>query len=77
MDDSAIKKLSESDIVMPRTQERLFRALAFKSGILGCFLSYESLVLRKLGDAIEMLQRTRNKLEILEITDVQVYTKIL
>ena len=77
MDNSAIKKLSESDIVMPRTQEEFFCAIAVKSGILRFFFSYESLVLRKLSDATEMIQRTRNKLEILEIIDAEVYTKIL
>ena len=56
MDDSAIKKLSESDIVMTITQERLFGPLAFKSGILRCFLSEKRLVLRKMSDATEMLQ---------------------
>ena len=60
MDDSAIKKNSESDIVMSITQEEFFRALAVR-----CLLSDESLVLRNLSDATEMLQRTRNKLEIL------------
>ena len=77
MDDSAIKKISESDIVMPRTEEELFRALEIKSGIFRCFLSYERLVLRKLSDATEMIQRTRNKIEVLAITDTQVYTRIL
>ena len=59
MDDSAIKKLSESDILMPRTQEELFCDLAVKSVILRCFLSYKSLVLRNLSDTTKMLQRTR------------------
>ena len=47
MDDLAIKKLSEPDIVMPRTQEESFCALEVKPVILRCFLSYESLVLSK------------------------------
>ena len=55
MDDSAIKKFSESDIVMPITQEEFFCALAVKSVILRCFLSEESLVLIRLGDATEIL----------------------
>ena len=62
MDDSAIKKLSESEIVMPRTQEQLFRALSVKSVILRCFLSDKSFVLRNLSDSTEMIKRTRNKL---------------
>ena len=77
MDDSAIKNLSESYIVMPRIQEELYRDLSVKSGIIGCFLSDKSLVLINMSDATEILQRTRNKLEILEITDSQVYNKIL
>ena len=77
MDDSAIKNISESDIFMSRKQEELFCALAFKSVILRCFLLNKSLILRKLSDATEMLQHTRNKLEILAITYAQVYTKIL
>ena len=70
MDDSAIKKLSESDIVMPITQEEFFRSLAIKSGILRCFLSDESLFLRNLSDATAIIQWTRT------IIDTQVYTKI-
>ena len=62
IDDSTIKKLSELDIAMPRTQEEILCALANKSGILRCFLSDESLVRINLSDATEMLQRTRNKL---------------
>ena len=62
MDNSAVKKLSEYDIVMPRTQKYLFRALAVKSGILRCFLSDESLVLIKMSYETEILQRKRNKL---------------
>ena len=76
MDISAIKKLSESDIIMPRTQEEFFNAVALKLVILRCFLSGDSLYLRKLSDAIEMLQQTRNKLEILAIIDTQIYTKM-
>ena len=51
MDDSAINFLSESDIVMPRTQEEFFRALAVKSVILRCLLSEEILTLIKLINA--------------------------
>ena len=51
MDYSAIKKLSESDIVLPRTIEEFLRALAVKSLILRCFLSEKSLILRNLSDA--------------------------
>ena len=71
------KKLSEFDIVIPRTQEEFFCALSVKSGILGCFLSYNSLILRNLSDAIEMIQHKMNKLKILATAEAQVYTKIL
>ena len=77
IDDLAIKKLLESVIVMPRTQEESFRDLAVKSGILGCLISDNIIVLIYLSDTIEILQRTRNKLEILSITDAQVYSKII
>ena len=77
MDDSAIKNISEYDIVMLRTQEELFCALAVKLGLFRCFLSDKSVILRRLSDATEMLQLARNKLEILAITDAQVFTKIL
>ena len=77
MDDSDIKNMSESDIVMPIKKEELFCALSVKSEILRCFLSDERLIFRKLSDATEILQRTRNKLEILVIKDAQVYTKII
>ena len=62
MDDLAIKKYSKSDIIMPRTQEALFLALAIKSEILTCFLLDESIIIRKMSDATEFLQQTRNKL---------------
>ena len=77
MDDSAIKNLSESDIVMPITQKEFFCALAVKSIIFRCLLSDVSFVLIKLNDATEILQQTSNKLEVLVITDAQVYTKIV
>ena len=77
MDDSAIKKLLESDIVMLITQEEFFRALAVKSGKPRWFFSDKSLVLRKLSDAKKFYNRQVINLEILAITDAQVYTKIL
>ena len=77
MDDSAIKKLSESDISMPITQEEFFRDLSFRSEILRCFLSGESLLIRNLSDATKMLQRTSNKLKTPAITDAQVYIKTI
>ena len=49
MDDSATNKFSESNILMPRTHEEFFHALAVKSGILGLFLLDESLVLRNMS----------------------------
>ena len=76
MDDSSIK-MSISDIVMPITQEKFFHDLAVKSGILRCFPSEEILFLTNLSDETEIVQLKRNKLEILAITDTQVYTKII
>ena len=77
MNDSAIKKLSESDIVIPRTQEGFFPIISVKPGIIRCFLSDDSLTTKRMREATELLQHTRNKLEILSTTDNQVYTNIL
>ena len=58
MDDSAIKNLSESDIVMPRTQEEFFRDLVVKSGILRFFLS-DNILWRNINDKMYK-KKTRN-----------------
>ena len=50
MDDSAVKKLSESDIIMSRAQEEFFCGLAVKLVILRCILSGNRITFGKLSD---------------------------
>ena len=77
MDASSLKKLTESETVLPRTTKEFFNVLKIKKGLLEMFFPEESLAVREHDAFIDGLQSIQAELEVGLMHDKDYLTRIL
>jgi len=77
MEEASVKKLTESDIVLPNDFDSTIRALGIKKGIINIFFDDDAYAIRQIAEVQQKRKKTRNQIEMMKQSNPDIYMEIL
>jgi len=61
MEEASVKKLTESDIILPKDFDSTIHALSIKKGIINIFFDDDTYAIRQIAEVQEKLKKIKNQ----------------